>query len=336
VLLVIALPCLIDSAMAAPPTLVVNQECWVEEDATVVLSSSYLEYTDPDTPPDQIVYTITNGWFFYPLLLVNGGLSGETFTQADINAGLVTYQYQGPENREVCGFEFSVSDGTTDVPGGLFMFRINLVDDPPVQTAINPLIVPRNCGTARLSGYELSAHDVDSAPFETGWTILQEPVHGTLLHNGSPLQNSDVIYLQQIYDGEIAYEHDGGADASDNIYLELINSNQLLINLEIQIVDSPSDISTPDLTDLRLSLDDAWPNPFNPSTEVSFKAPPGDETELSVFDIQGRKVATLFKGRATGASQSVVWKPDGLPSGVYLLRLTGHGREVAKKVTLLK
>jgi ligand-binding sensor domain-containing protein len=75
------------------------------------------------------------------------------------------------------------------------------------------------------------------------------------------------------------------------------------------------------------------PNPFNPSTTISFSLPSSGVTSLSIYSITGQKVRQLVSGQMGAGSHAVVWDgrdASGKPvsSGVYLSRL-GMGKHTA-------
>ncbi|MFH1502170.1 MAG: C25 family cysteine peptidase [Candidatus Eisenbacteria bacterium] len=83
------------------------------------------------------------------------------------------------------------------------------------------------------------------------------------------------------------------------------------------------------------------PNPFNPSTVVSFTMPSTGHAELAVYDVAGRKVATLFEGEAEAGDHRAAWNgrsDSGVPvaTGVYFARLSAMGEERSSKMVLLK
>ncbi len=88
-------------------------------------------------------------------------------------------------------------------------------------------------------------------------------------------------------------------------------------------------------------LHGAYPNPFNPSTTLSFTAPRTSEVTLSVYDVLGRKVATLVDGVVQAGRQQVIWQghsDQGMPvaSGTYFVRLESDGVNLTSKMVLLK
>jgi hypothetical protein len=83
------------------------------------------------------------------------------------------------------------------------------------------------------------------------------------------------------------------------------------------------------------------PNPFNPTTEITFSLPMKSEVKLEIFNIAGRKVATLIDGALEAGNHTVEWdgrESCGLPvaSGIYLYRLSAGEFVEAKKMALLK
>ncbi|MCX6639367.1 MAG: T9SS type A sorting domain-containing protein [bacterium] len=85
------------------------------------------------------------------------------------------------------------------------------------------------------------------------------------------------------------------------------------------------------------------PNPFNPTTTLSFELPAASFVTLSVYDISGRKVVDLVNGKRDAGSQEVTFDGLTLASGVYLYKLeasdpvTGTGTTtICGKIVLMK
>ena len=89
----------------------------------------------------------------------------------------------------------------------------------------------------------------------------------------------------------------------------------------------------------EVSLHNAYPNPFNPSTMIQYDLPQGSmHVNLSVFDIRGRLVAELVNEIQSGASDSysVMWNADEHSSGMYFVQLRAGNAVVNQKIMLLK
>lgn len=84
-----------------------------------------------------------------------------------------------------------------------------------------------------------------------------------------------------------------------------------------------------------------WPNPFNPTAQVKYRAPPGQEISVRIVDVRGRVVRTLFSGTGTGAWQTSTWNGAdesgrSLASGVYLVHLDSPEGRATRRVVLAK
>ncbi|MBU0520241.1 T9SS type A sorting domain-containing protein [bacterium] len=80
----------------------------------------------------------------------------------------------------------------------------------------------------------------------------------------------------------------------------------------------------------------AYPNPFNPTTTISYALPAAGTVELSVFDISGREVAKLVDGYRDEGVHEVQFDASCVSSGIYFCRLTYDGRVEIEKLVLMK
>lgn len=83
-------------------------------------------------------------------------------------------------------------------------------------------------------------------------------------------------------------------------------------------------------------LSQNYPNPFNPTTSIKYELPENSLVELSVFDMLGRKVATLVNGRKEAGYHQVDFDASQLASGVYIYQLQAEGKIFTEKMTLIK
>jgi len=84
------------------------------------------------------------------------------------------------------------------------------------------------------------------------------------------------------------------------------------------------------------ALHDAYPNPFNPSTTISYSLPKAVHVSLRVFNTLGQEVASLVKGEKDAGTYHVTWNAASMPSGVYIYRLEAGEFVESKKLTLLR
>jgi hypothetical protein len=67
-----------------------------------------------------------------------------------------------------------------------------------------------------------------------------------------------------------------------------------------------------------------YPNPFNPSTKISFELPLSASVSVQVFDITGREVANLFNGSVKSGLHEFVFDASSLSSGAYFYRIAAN------------
>lgn len=83
-------------------------------------------------------------------------------------------------------------------------------------------------------------------------------------------------------------------------------------------------------------LANAYPNPFNPSTSIRFSIPDQGKTEVVVYDILGRQVATLLNSTLNRGWHLVSFDASKLSSGVYIIHVRSGAHQGVQKVTLMK
>ncbi len=88
------------------------------------------------------------------------------------------------------------------------------------------------------------------------------------------------------------------------------------------------------ISDFRLLQN--YPNPFNPSTAIRFTLPKRESVSLKVYDVLGRKVATLLNGQLPAGDHRVKFDGQNLPSGVYFYRLRAGNFVKTRKMLLLR
>jgi hypothetical protein len=78
-----------------------------------------------------------------------------------------------------------------------------------------------------------------------------------------------------------------------------------------------------------------YPNPFDRQVSIPFYLNAPSEVSITIFDVTGRRVAEVLKNQSFSEGfQTTQWKPKGLASGVYFVRLTGEGFRDVKPITL--
>jgi hypothetical protein len=108
--------------------------------------------------------------------------------------------------------------------------------------------------------------------------------------------------------------------------------NRLLLSWEELSVD----VEDPFVNPSAHALLPAWPNPFNPSTSIAFELSTADRVTISVFDMLGKRVATLLDADLPARRHEVTFDASALPSGLYLVRMQTPATVQSRVVTLIK
>ncbi|MBI5662386.1 MAG: T9SS type A sorting domain-containing protein [Ignavibacterium album] len=83
-------------------------------------------------------------------------------------------------------------------------------------------------------------------------------------------------------------------------------------------------------------LFDNYPNPFNPTTAISWQSPVGSWQTLKVYDVLGNEVATLVDEYREAGGYKVEFDASKLASGVYFYKLTAGSFTSSKKMMVVK
>ncbi len=145
------------------------------------------------------------------------------------------------------------------------------------------------------------------------------------------------IELDHNYNVDFYADHNGNgiydAPPSDHSWRLTFNSQSGddinwpdVVSVENDILESPSEYV----------LHQNHPNPFNPSTKISFRLEKSGFVTLHVFNIIGQRVASLINENLNQGLHSVVFDASNLPSGAYFYRIQSNDFSDIKKMILLR
>lgn len=138
-----------------------------------------------------------------------------------------------------------------------------------------------------------------------------------------------------------------GAGTDGPVYWLLADSSGLLVggrfatagNISAQnfaVYSAVTAINEPVEIARGFSLDQNFPNPFNPVTIIRYQLPRIAHAELKVYDVLGREVSRLVDGVEAAGYHEATFDGSGLASGVYFYRLTTPGYSKSNRMLLMK
>jgi len=91
-----------------------------------------------------------------------------------------------------------------------------------------------------------------------------------------------------------------------------------------------------DLIPSEISFDSAYPNPFNPTTTISFAIPTDAQVTITVYNIRGSEVVSLVNGNMAAGYHSINWNADSYSSGIYFVKMVAGSYVNTQKLMLVK
>ncbi len=154
------------------------------------------------------------------------------------------------------------------------------------------------------------------------------------------VETADGLYHYSIEDLSIRFSD---YDENDSLTIEMNSTVEAYalsdidsIDFEIGSVDIKEEINLSNLPD-HFSLQPAYPNPFNPMTNVTVFLPATENLKLQVYNIAGQRVATLADGVYGQGKHGFAFNAADLSSGIYFVCATTQNRSsVTQKIILMK
>ena len=84
------------------------------------------------------------------------------------------------------------------------------------------------------------------------------------------------------------------------------------------------------------TMNNIYPNPFNPVTKLSYDIEKAGNLKISVYNILGQEVAELYNDYQSFGSHSMIWNASSMASGVYYIKFDLNGQIETIKVMLVK
>ncbi|MDD3534618.1 MAG: T9SS type A sorting domain-containing protein [Candidatus Cloacimonetes bacterium] len=114
------------------------------------------------------------------------------------------------------------------------------------------------------------------------------------------------------------------------------NGEIMIRSIEEPIMANDDDVVVP----LTLAISN-YPNPFNPTTTISYSVPTSGMTSVKIYNLKGQMINTLVNQEMASGKHSVVWngtdaKGKNVASGIYFMKVENAGKSVHRKMLLSK
>jgi hypothetical protein len=294
-----------------------------------------------------------------PYYAVSLAISGSHVLVADVNSGLQVVSVANPSLPAVVG-SYNTPGLAYDVAiagGGIaYVADVSTLQVLDISTPANPVFVGSvpvaahgvavSGNYAYVTGYELTVLDVSNpaSPVEVG----SVPYYGgarpvveqgfAYVADGNALGIFDVTSpTSPILLGQ-AGEPYGGANAAaiagDNMYG--VGFGVWVSTVPCGIPTAVRDHKVPVMSAIRIS-----PNPFNPTTTISYDMPESGRARLTIYAVSGERIAVLVDAFMARGTHEVRWNGRNgrgarVPSGVYFAELNVGTATHTKKLVLLK
>ncbi|MBT7787300.1 MAG: tandem-95 repeat protein, partial [Calditrichaeota bacterium] len=127
-------------------------------------------------------------------------------------------------------------------------------------------------------------------------------------------------------------DYEGGTES--NLRVSSVASGNGLVYLPdgMTVLDLYVEESIPD----EYYLNSNFPNPFNSTTKISFGILEDGIVNISVYNVSGRLIQTLMDDEMSAGHHQIAWEADGLPAGLYMLKIQAGSFTTQQKAILVK
>jgi len=259
---------------------------------------------------------------------------------------------------------FIIQDGT-GIAGGGGSYVVSIVNTVPIQLAVMQLAhVPSYLTPSAEPFEDLNGNDIydDGEPFtdyneNNVWSPMIESFSPAIVWNVEGTPNSSGLTVgfsnlttplepgtHDLFRVNCAVSSDAQLNDEIAVYTNIIilldiwgNNGVPFVNGEgIVLIDGVLGNDNSKQIPTEFSLNQIYPNPFNPVVKIHFSVKMFGEVTVRIFDLTGRLVETLINENMEPGYHQVQWKPANIPSGLYFVELRSDSFREIQKITLLK
>ncbi len=274
-------------------------------------SIEIVNVSDPSNP-------VLEGYYNTPGQVADGYVLGDYVFIADSYRGLHIINVSDPANPVFVGGNTSLYDAIDICVEGTYAYiaaveyGLRIAD---ISNLANPVQVGHYLTEGLATHVAIIGNRAVLTELYTGLAIID-------------ITDPTDPYLVESYD---ATNYIGGiAIQGDYIYITSYSSLQIL-----QYV-GPLGLPDEETKPIAFRIAQNHPNPFNAATSISYTLREPGEVTISIYNLLGQRVDTVFRGECEPGEHTAVWDAADFPSGVYFARLEAGGVSESIKMVLLK
>jgi hypothetical protein len=206
---------------------------------------------------------------------------------------------------------------------------------------VNQVLTNKNLYLERDSSYGgggaygyITLPFVDAQDFD-GITVLAKSLANNQLYSYNFGKEDGRFYINNLPYGtyQLVAQKVGFANAVSDVFtISPENQNQLDINVQFTV----TDVEVEDFIPTELLLYPNYPNPFNPSTTISFSLPSSEIVKIKIYSLLGEEIAAIGNQLFSAGLNQVTFNANGLASGIYLVSIETRSARLSQKIVLMK
>uniref|UniRef100_S4RN57 Fraser extracellular matrix complex subunit 1 n=1 Tax=Petromyzon marinus TaxID=7757 RepID=S4RN57_PETMA len=299
------------------PRMAINRGLQIQAGSAATVTAQQLQAMDVDSDTLQLKFFVVRDAPVGRLLLAQAGPKGgskgqqtqqqvsvkgpvKSFTQADVNKGLLEYRHNKGEDGGSFAFKFDI----VDQEGNKLIdqsFHITILEDrlPPVVEVNKELVVEEN-SVAKLGTELLSVTDADTEPGQLLYRVARGPSLGRLEMLANPGRAVTAFSQADLAARRVQYVHTSSQEKHDDDFTFTVSdgSNEVRQTMRIRI--APVDDSLPVVQSLGMRVQEGVRKPI---TEFELKATDADTQPDSITFtvVQPPRHGAIERGTGGGA-----------------------------------
>ncbi|XP_030622204.1 extracellular matrix organizing protein FRAS1 [Chanos chanos] len=277
-----------DVKKSETPRVTVNRGLQIPAGSSAKITEQHLKGTDEDSDNAKLKFTLTKDLHVGTLQLSKGRTKAKisvkgpvkSFTQDDINKGLVEYIHEKSETGGSFSFKFNLEDPEGNKAIDQSFFISVLEDRLPPSVVVNKGLVLDEGSVKKITTSQLSSTDQDSEPGELVYRITKQTQLGHLEHSSNPGKRISTFTQADLVSRSIQYIHSSEEEKHSDDFTFTVSDGANEISQTFYITLRPVDDSLPLLQVPGMRVQEGVRKTI---TEFELKATDADTEEESII-----------------------------------------------------